>query len=261
MKPNGLLRALLFLLIMCGSGSRAAAQGVYSMAADFSLAGNPNGVWRYGTTGTALTGSLTLFTSFTTSFSGNPNVHAWTGTESAFGNNYPFVGKNTAATGQDGGGGFVPLLPGQLFMAPSPTGSYCVSRFTTPAAGLYQVDAFFQGRDVRGTTTDVHILLNGVSIFDGIVNGFDAPSNQSYSGQVSLSVGDRLDFAVGYGPNLTFFQDSTALAATIAAVPEPATMALGAIGLAMPILAVRSRQRKARRTAARRERQAPTAGQ
>ena len=38
-------------------------------------------------------------------FGGNPNIHAWKGTETAFGEQYPFVGKNIAATGQDGGGG------------------------------------------------------------------------------------------------------------------------------------------------------------
>lgn len=226
MKLRSSLQGLLLLFVVCGTSSRAAAQVVYNVATDFSLSSNPNGVWSYGTTGTTLTGPLTLFTSSTTAFIDNPNFSAWVGTETAFGNFYPAVAKNTAATNQVGGGGFVPLLPGQLFITPGPSGAYGVSRFTAPAAGLFTLAALFQGRDTRGTSTDVHILHNGVSIFDGIVTGFDTPSNQSFSTQLTLSVGDRLDFAVGFGPNMTFFQDSTALAATLTPVPEPASLAL-----------------------------------
>lgn len=242
MTLRSLHKGWLVLLIVFGTGSRAAAQPAYSVAADFSLAGNPNGVWSYGTTGTTLTGPLTLFTNTETAFSGNTNVRGWVGTESA-GINYPVVAKNFAATGQVVGGGFVPLNAEQLFMHPAPSGAYSVSRFTTPMAGTYQLDALFQGRDTRGTTTDVHILRNGVSFFDAIVNGFDTASNQPFSGQLSLLAGDTLDFAVGYGPNMTYFEDSTALAATITAVPEPGSLAL----LSLPAAAwwVR-RRRKAR---------------
>lgn len=220
------LKSLLFLLILCGPSSRAAAQVVYNVATDFALSSNPNGVWSYGTTGSSLTGPLTLFTSSTTAFTATPGVHAWTGTEPMFGEFYPAVAKNTTGTNLVSGGGFVPLSPGQFFMTPGPSGAYSVSRFISPSAGLFTLAALFQGRDTRGTSTDVHILHNGVSIFDGIVTGFDTPSNQSFSTQLTLSVGDRLDFAVGFGPNMTFFQDSTALAATIAGVPEPGSLAL-----------------------------------
>src|SRR5262249_50935161 len=115
-------------------------------------------------TGTTLTGPLTLFTNTEMAFNGNTNVRGWVGTESA-GVNYPLVAKNFAATGQVVGGGFVPLNPGQLFTHPAPSGAYSVSRFTTPSAELYSLDVLFQGRDTRGTTTDVHILLNGLFHF------------------------------------------------------------------------------------------------
>lgn len=38
-----------------------AVAAVYDATADFSLSGNPNGVWSYGTTGTSLLGSFNLF--------------------------------------------------------------------------------------------------------------------------------------------------------------------------------------------------------
>jgi hypothetical protein len=69
-------------------------------------------------------------------------------------------------------GGFVPYLPGGLHEFPAPSGAYSVVRFTTPADGLYALSTTFEGSDVRGATTDVHVLLDNVSIFDGNVNGF-----------------------------------------------------------------------------------------
>ncbi len=219
-------RIMVAVAITVSCPSLSCAAMIYDLAADFSLVGNPNGVWSYGTTGTTLNGALTPFNFSSSSFGGHTNIHAWAGTETAFGFNYPFVAKNTAGTTQIVGGGFVSVLAGQIISSPSPTGAYSVSRFTAPATGLYQLDAVFQGRDTRGATTDVHVLLNGFSLFSGSVNGFDTPSNQSYSGLHSLMAGDRLDFSVGYGPNQTFNSDSTAIAATVSAVPEPSALAL-----------------------------------
>ena len=46
---------------------------------------------------------------------------------------------------------------------------------------------------------------------------------------VTLSGGDQLDFAVGFGGN-GFIGDSTLLLGTITSVPEPASLALVALG-------------------------------
>jgi hypothetical protein len=82
----------------------------------------------------------------------------------------------------------------------------------------------------HGTTTDVHILLNGVSPFDGAVNGFGPSSDQSFATSLSLQVGDHLDFAVGDGADGSFLNDSTGLEATISdAIPEPSTFAITCI--------------------------------
>ena len=55
------------------------------------------------------------------------------------------------------------------------------------------------------------------------------------TGLISVRKGDRIDFAVGYGSDGNFFNDTTSLAATIAVVtPEPSTftlLGLSALGL------------------------------
>ena len=106
----------------------------------------------------------------------------------------------------------------------------------------------FSGIDLGGTTTDVHILLNGVSIFDGNVNGFGPNTGPSFSLTRALSVDDTLDFAVGFGANGDFFRDATALAAHIAptAVPEPASFILLGTGI-LSVLVDGWRRRRATR--------------
>jgi Ca2+-binding RTX toxin-like protein len=74
---------------------------------------------------------------------------------------------------------------------------------------------------VGPTTTDVHVLHNGVSLFDGVVNGYGPGSGPSFSGNVSVTAGDTIDFAVGYGPDGNCYFDTTGIAATIT-TPAPA---------------------------------------
>jgi hypothetical protein len=215
------------LIFLLAAAPLATAGTVYDAAADFSLSSNPNGVWSYGASGSTLGSAVTLFTSSTTAWAGTPGISVWQGTEPAFNTLYPLVGKNTTNQTVTTGGGFVPLLAGQLFQHPAPSGAYSVVRFTAPSDGSYALNATFEGRDVRGTTTDVHVLVDNVSIFDGNVNGFGSSSDQAFSGGVMLHKGDTIDFAVGFGSNHTFFSDSTALAATISsAVPEPSSVVL-----------------------------------
>ena len=82
----------------------------------------------------------------------------------------------------------------------------------------------------------MHILLNGVSLFDGLVNGFG--DTAGYAAVIALAAGDTLDFAVGRGSNAEFTDDSTGFYATLTAVtevPEPASallLATAVIGLA-----------------------------
>lgn len=201
------------------------AAPIFDVADDFSIASNPNGAWSYGFA-SSLGGPFTRFTNKTTGLF-NPNFRAW-GHNVEF---HPFVAYNSAATNQQGSGlnldaGTIGFHPGRGF-----PGLFGVIRWTSPSAGDFDVAAAFQGRDPRGTTTDVHILLNDVSLLDGVINrAFGPGSGPSYSDILSLNAGDTIDFVVGNGGN-NFFNDSTGLDATITAiepeiVPEPAGFAV-----------------------------------
>ena len=181
---------------------------IFDVANDFSVAGNPNGARSYGYS-TTLNGPLILNAETGSYGSG---VNYWRtnlslDVPSAFCNTSQQVA--TVST--------VQLQPGQFGFHPGPNDEYEKARLTVPTTSTYSITGAFSGVDVHGTTTDVHILLNGVSIFDGAVNGFGPNTGPSFSLTKTLAANDTLDFAVGYGSN-DYFTDSTGLAAHIAPV-------------------------------------------
>jgi len=97
---------------------------------------------------------------------------------------------------------------------PGPKGEYCVVRWTAPVNGLHDVEAEFRAID-RQTTTDVHILHNGVAVFDGFLrlNGAGGEARQRLP--LNLKAGDALDFVVGWG-NGSHICDSTGLSVKVA---------------------------------------------
>ena len=132
-------------------------------------------------------------------------------------------------------------------MHPGPQDQYSVIRFTAPSAGTYQLATSFYGLDFVGpTTTDVHVLLDGTSLFNGEVDGFGAGSGPSFRSNLKLLQGDTVDFAVGFGSNGTYFNDSTGITATLAVgIPEPASLILLSIGIAgLGVLAVNRKNRR-----------------
>jgi hypothetical protein len=196
----------------------------FNPAADFSLAGNPNGPWSYGYSQT-LGGPLIHHA---TSGSGS-GVDFWN-TDISIG--LPWIVRNSTATPINWAGTTV-FEPGVLSLHPGPQGEVAVLRFTVPSAGQYLISADFFGQDYVGpTTTDVHILLNGTSIFDDVVSDYGI--SHPFSTTLTMAAGSHLDFAVGFGSNQTYLYDSTGLAATITSVPEPSTLAL--VGLAAGLL-------------------------
>ena len=184
LRKSTIARTSYFLLILSFSAA-VQANPVFNAAADFSLNSNPNGVWTYGYS-TTLGGTFILDANTGTTISGNPNFSYWdanivfTGT--------PGVYKNTSATNQQAGG--LNLEPGQLALHPGPHGEVSIVRWTSPDAGNLSLNAIFTGRDnINGTTTDVHVFLNGSSLFDSLVNGFGLGSGASFATSVAVLPG------------------------------------------------------------------------
>jgi hypothetical protein len=216
------------------SGRPAAAQK-YDASADFSTTNDPSpfngGVWSYGYEDILGTGFVLDPSNSPQTLSFNSAIQGW----AAGTGGYSYVAQNTSAVAVSYVD--VTLQPGQIVMHPDATGQYSVVRFTAPTTGDYTLDTAFSGLDTTPTTTDVHVLLDGSSLFDGAVDSYEIP--QAYSSSLSLSAGDTVDFAVGDGSNKNYFNDSTGLTATLAttpnAVPESSPLALIALGI-LPVL-------------------------
>jgi hypothetical protein len=224
MKPFVYTAAILLPLICVTEGT---ASIVFDAAADFSISGNPNGVWSYGYSG-ALGGTYNLLAGSATSLFGNSNFDAWLLPVVQ----HPFVAINGASTVQQGAG--LRLPPGGLGLHPGPNANneFAIVRWTAPVSGFYDVDAAFTDRDYGapgGATTDVHVLVNGSSLYDGIINrnGWGLGPTP-FSAALSFTAGDTVDFVVGRGSNDTYFADSTGLDATISlsVVPEVSSFAM-----------------------------------
>jgi hypothetical protein len=138
---------------------------------DFTRASNPTpgGTWTYGFM-TTLGGALTLYNT--------GDSISWF---------HSLV--NSVNTPQVSQGSF----------HPGPNNEYSVIRFTAPVAGTYNLSSTFTPFDAQ-TTTDVHILRGGTSLFSGNTIGATGTS-QAFSSTLTLAAGQTVDFAVGFGPD------------------------------------------------------------
>lgn len=225
-----LLGAGLLAVSLACAGAGVQAEQIFDLGDDFSATANPNGAWSYGWS--ASTGSsFFLDTSRTSAF----GLDVWQGrTDSdSFGN--PSVSYN--GTGSDVVVSFTSWQPGAVALHPGPDGENSVVRWTAPAPGRLQVRAGFEGRSQIGTTTDAHVLLNGVSLFNAVVEGFGTPSAATYVAVINVFAGDRVDFSVGYGLNGSYGDDTTQLTArlVLSPIPEPSVAALLAVGLVVGV--------------------------
>jgi hypothetical protein len=271
---RALAKVLLVLAVPLCSVAMVQADTVYDAAADLTETSidnglNPNGVWSYGYRNTAAStefASLTMYGQY-------PIYPGFTGLKGWFDPDYfwlPAVMKNTTDTPLVGGGlheatGLDEIIvpPGGLMMHPGDnTGqaindAYAVLRWTAPFSATVDLDVTFTGLDYYQevpefpyptcfTTTDVHVIKNGVSLFDADVTGglYAATNVQSYSvHSLSVTMGDTIDFIVGPGPGGDFGYDSTGVDVQIT-VPEPSTFILIATG-AISLLAYVWRRRTA----------------
>jgi hypothetical protein len=227
----------LTLIFLIGAMNLSHAGVNFDVATDFSVSNNPNGAWSYG---------------YSTTLAGPIILNAENGTTTGVDYWRTNINSGVPASSHNSTQNVVTLStlqlqPGQFAFHPGPNNQYEKARLTVSTAGEYSVAGIFSGADTRGTTTDVHILLNGASIFDGSVNGFGPTTGPSFSFVVSLGTNDALDFAVGFGSNGNFFFDTTALAAQVTAVPEPSTTHLLGAGALLGTLALRRRAKASER--------------
>ena len=188
----------------------SAGASTYDPHAAFSGGSNPNGVYTYGYE-TSLGGPLALLS--TTSGT------AWTAPVAS-----QYLGVYDTAT--------------KLLQHPGSSGQYSIVRITLPSAVNYTVIGSFANGD--NATTDVHVLTNGIAAFNGALTG--AGSSSAFSFARSFTAGSTIDFAVDYGSNGNYYNDSTLLGVTVAGVPEPAIWSPLIGGFAMTGFAARRRR-------------------
>jgi len=219
------LAATALALLAMGLFAQAPAVGtVWDPAVEFSATDNPNGVWAYGWVSyedfVAGGYTLTLFDTIRVW----DELNHWgveAGTEPAvlynptedvhwFGNAVP---------------------PHTLALHPGGSDERAIIRWTAPESGLFSiVGNFFSDGD---PTVDVHVMLNGTSIFD---SDFFGPGSDPFDLPVAVAAGDTLDYAVGFGGN-GHNGDATCFSVQIELVPEPGSMLavggglLGLLGL------------------------------
>lgn len=203
----------------------AQAQTTFDLSDDFSLQNNPNKVWQYGYSATNslapdqfrfdkhadLTGPVGFW---------HPDASSGPGP-----GYYPYIAYNTTKQSQawPSPNGWV-VRGGEVAMEASNSGQYSLVRFVAPVAGTYKISAQFAGVHVW-STTDVHVLHNGTSVFDADIDGYGgdpafrkvqgANPTAAYSGQIEMKANDTVTFAVGYGKNKTNSGDTTGLFARV----------------------------------------------
>ncbi len=190
---------------------------LWDAAEDFSLAGNPNGQWRYGWAAAIAPGyTFTLYNGTAVSSSigvAGLELHRWNGSDPSVSRN-PFGVDVASLTGAVWPLHTCGFHPGQ-------NGQYSIFRWTAPRNGVYKIAATFWVGHQGQCTTDVHVVKNGstaagVELFDGDIN---APvqgnsDNERYHASLLLNSGDTIDFAVGRGSD-GYEADTTILSATI----------------------------------------------
>jgi len=214
----------------------------WDVAADFSETNNPNGAWSYGWSSTLVSPSAPDINLYTKSGKFDDTINPIIPVDVWAGSNFPYS-PNVAHNGTGSINNDHPTIvwqPGQFSLHPGDNGEYSYARWIAPYAGTFDIAATFTGIDENGSTTDVHVLHNGNSLFYKWINLNEFGNTVLFpKTTVSVNMDDKIDFAVGYG-NGAHTCDTTALSATIS-IPEPATLLLLGLG-GMAIRKVRGKR-------------------
>ncbi len=206
------------------------AATTWDAVADFSSTQSTvvNGVWSYGWD------AGTGFQAYTTNTACGTGLSCWNTPDGNFEYGVPTVIKNTTAGQVDYGtvrhpNNVLNVHPGAVQPAMNVSIDSIV-RFTAPTAGSYNFSGFFQVLDI--SPSGVSILAGGAPVVLSLTL-FDTAT---FNGVASLAAGGNIDFRVNRAGAI--WNDSTGLAATVTAVPEPATWAMmimgfGAAGMMM----------------------------
>lgn len=211
------------LLVARGLATAAGPRAIHDLAAEFSVDRNPRGPWQYGfTTGSSLgPDAFQLFR--------RPEARGFAfwhpRAEDNGADYYPYAAANKSGEPRADPTRSWAIRPGEVALEASNVGQYAVIRFVAPRPGRYRIKARFAGVHFRLSSTDVHVLAGATSLFDAVVEGYGgdptfhpiegAAPRATWRGTVRLERGDVVSFAVGYGPNHTHFNDTTALRARV----------------------------------------------
>jgi len=187
----------------------------FDLSADFSLAANPNGVWRYGYL-TELGGTFGLLGAPRT-FGADNGVPISVWELSLY--HLPIVAKVMGPETAHSDGNHFTAVPGTIYFAPGADNApenYGAIRFVVPPdrAGTYRlvtsVRSLFDFE--RSRDADFHVLKNGQELFG---QALPPNSGTSYSNTLFLAAGDTIDFAIGRGADGTTYDTGLKIQATL----------------------------------------------
>ena len=204
--------------VLAFSATQLQAGVTYDAVNDFSLSGNPNGTWSYGSLSSFTGGTFTSDTATTTNIDFSGEL-VWTnGAED-------FTRTAVVANTSDSIAYYYTIQQPPDLLNLAVEGSSSVVRWTAPASGTYNVSGLFQRIDTNNAVTvNVAIVEDAASFIvpESTLSGFG--DQNGFNFVVDLQSGETLDFAAFNNGNPSY--DSTGLSATITAVPEPTMLTL-----------------------------------
>lgn len=143
-------------------GTTEGARRTYDAFEDFSIDGT--GTWAYGYRqglgGEFVYLPVSIATDSFLAWEGQPQLGS------------PNMARNVSGRDVFSAGGVLMEASEFLHIHPGAKGEHSVLRFIVPATGTYELHARFKNLRVSGpaATTDVHVLVNGRSLYDGVIN-------------------------------------------------------------------------------------------